>query len=133
MKIKELILGVVTTALLFATGSGANMAMAYTCESGVEVRNPAACAQQEDERTVGGSILKIINLVTGILGVVAVIVIIVGGIQYVLSTGDAGKVAHARDTILYGVIGLIIAVVAFAIVNFVLSSIFGGATGETAA
>lgn len=67
--------------------------------------------------------LNIINVIIGVLGIVAVVVIIIGGVQYMTSTGDAGKVKKARDTILYGVIGLIICILAFAIVNFVITNI----------
>lgn len=67
----------------------------------------------------------IVNVALGVIGVVAVVMIIVGGIQYTTSSGDAGKVKKARDTIMYGVIGLVVALLAFAIVNFILSDIFG--------
>ena len=68
-------------------------------------------------------VVGIVNGVIGVLGIVAVIVIIVGGVQYMTSTGDAGKVKKAKDTILYGVIGLVVCVLAFAIVNFVINNI----------
>lgn len=70
-----------------------------------------------------GSISAIINSVIFALGIVAVIVIILGGVQYMTSSGDAGKVKKAKDTILYGVIGLVICVLAYAIVNFVIISL----------
>ncbi|MBR0372370.1 hypothetical protein IJH72_00280, partial [Candidatus Saccharibacteria bacterium] len=63
--------------------------------------------------------------VIGILGLVCVIVIILGGVQYMVSTGESSKVKKAKDTILYGVIGLVICVLAFAIVNFVIKNIIG--------
>lgn len=69
------------------------------------------------------TIINIINAVIGVLGLVCVIVIIVGGVQYMTSTGEPGKVKKAKDTILYGVIGLVICVLAFAIVNFVIANI----------
>lgn len=69
------------------------------------------------------SIKDIINAVIGILGIVCVIVMIIGGINYMTSSGDAGKVKKAKDTILYGLIGLIVCVLAFAIVNFVILNI----------
>ena len=65
-------------------------------------------------------IINIINAVIGVLGLIAVVVVIIGGIQYMTSSGDAGKVKKAKDTILYGIIGLVICVLAFAIVNFVI-------------
>ena len=71
------------------------------------------------------SIVNILNGVIGILGIVAVVVIIIGGIGYMTSAGDAGKVKKAKDTLLYGVIGLVIVVLAFAIVNFVIANIIG--------
>jgi hypothetical protein len=49
--------------------------------------------------------------------------IIVGGLRYVTSGGDASSTKAARDTILYAVVGLVIAVMAFAIVNFVLGAL----------
>ena len=69
------------------------------------------------------TVINIINTVVGVLALVAVIVIIIGGINYMTSAGDAGKVKKAKDTILYGVIGLVVCVLAFAIVNFVISNI----------
>ena len=57
-------------------------------------------------------------------GIIAVIFIIIGGIQYITSTGDANKIKKAKDTILYACIGLIICALAFAIVNFTLSLIY---------
>ncbi|MBQ3476425.1 hypothetical protein IJH26_02890 [Candidatus Saccharibacteria bacterium] len=72
-----------------------------------------------------GNITTILNAVIGVLGIVAVIVIILGGVQYMTSTGESGKVKKAKDTILYGIIGLVVCVLAFAIVNFVIANILG--------
>ena len=76
--------------------------------------------------TLWANVSSIIKAVIGVLGLVCVIVIIIGGVNYMTSSGDAGKVKKAKDTILYGVIGLVICVLAFAIVNFVLDNILGG-------
>lgn len=77
-----------------------------------------------NESGLMGTIQDVINVVIGIIGMLAVIMIIMGGISFATSQGDAAKVTKARNTILYGVVGLIISLLAFAIVNFVLSSIF---------
>lgn len=74
------------------------------------------------------SIGTIIRAILGVLGVVAVIFIIVGAVNYTTSQGDPGKTKKARDTILYAVIGLIIALLAFAIVSFILGKM--GATAD---
>lgn len=70
----------------------------------------------------------VINVVLGVIGFVAVAMIILSGISYTTSQGDAAKTTKARNTILYGVVGLVIALLAFAIVNFVLNSVFAPAT-----
>lgn len=80
----------------------------------------------DDQNTLVNSVQGIINAIIAVLGIVAVLVIILGGVQYMTSSGDSAKVKKAKDTILYGVIGLIICVLAFAIVNFVIMNIIGG-------
>ena len=65
----------------------------------------------------------IINIVIGVIGFVAVAMTIYGGVQYTTSAGDPGKVKKAKDTIMYGIVGLVVAILAFAIVNFLLSSL----------
>ena len=69
------------------------------------------------------AITNIVNSVIGAIGIVAVIFIVVGGVNYMASSGDATKVKKAKDTILYATIGLVICALAFAIVNFVIKSI----------
>lgn len=70
---------------------------------------------------VGDAIQWIINRIILVLGIVAVIAIIIGGVLYMTSAGDAGKIKKAKDTIMYACIGLIICVLSAAIVNFVIS------------
>ncbi len=66
------------------------------------------------------SIIPLItNTLLTIAGIISVIMIIVGGIMYSLSAGDSGKATKAKDTILYSVIGLVITMLAYAIVTFV--------------
>jgi hypothetical protein len=65
---------------------------------------------------------KVVNTILYVLGAIAVIMIVIGGIRYVTSGGDASGVTAAKNTILYAVIGLIVAILAFAIVNFVARS-----------
>lgn len=71
------------------------------------------------------NVVNIIENVIAVLGLACVIVMIVGGVLYMTSAGDTGKVKKGKDTILYGLIGLIICVLAFAIVNFLISDILG--------
>lgn len=70
-----------------------------------------------------GTIKNILNIMLIIAGIVSVIIIIVGGISYSVSVGDPAKVKKAKDTILYAVIGLVVAIASFSIVNYVLGKI----------
>ena len=66
---------------------------------------------------------RIINTVIFVVGMLAVIMIILGGVNYATSQGDPNKVNKAKSTIMYGIIGLVICLLAFAIVNFVLQAL----------
>lgn len=65
---------------------------------------------------------KIINVVLGVLGVVAVGVVIYGGFLFLTAQGDPGRIKKGKDSITWGIIGLIIALLSWSIINFVLSS-----------
>ena len=81
-------------------------------------------AGDNEKRGLMSTLQTVINIVLAVLAFVTVAMIIIGGINYSTSQGDASKVKKAKDTILYGVIGLVVALLAFAIVNFVLVNIF---------
>lgn len=79
------------------------------------------------------TINTIIDVVLGILGILAVAYIIYGGFMFTTAAGDPAKTKKARETIMYGVIGLVVALLAFAIVNFVLTSVFSGSAANSGA
>ena len=76
-------------------------------------------------------ITNIVNILLFLAGAVAVIVLIIGGIRYVISSGDSGQVQSAKNTILYAVVGLVVVIMAYAIVNFVINQ-FQGNGGSAA-
>ena len=57
-----------------------------------------------------------------IIGAISVIMLIIGGIRYTTSQGDQGAVQSAKNTILYAIVGIVVALLAYAAVNFVISS-----------
>lgn len=63
---------------------------------------------------------EILQFVLGIAGAIAVIVILLASLKYVTSQGNPQDTAQAKNTIIYAVIGLVIAAAAFAIVKFVV-------------
>ncbi|MBQ9029382.1 hypothetical protein IJ114_01265 [Candidatus Saccharibacteria bacterium] len=83
-------------------------------------------APAEGEASVGQVAQNIINVVIAVLGLVAVIFVIVGAVQYMTSQGDPGKAKKARDTIVYAILGVVLAALAYTIVNFVLGTVFSG-------
>ena len=62
----------------------------------------------------------VVNVLLFIIGAVSVIMLIYGGIRYTTSGGNANSVTAAKNTIMYSIVGLIIAILAFAVVNFVV-------------
>ena len=84
-----------------------------------------------DQHNLIANVTGIINAIIAALGIVAVIVVLVGGVNYMTSSGDTAKVEKAKKTILYGAIGLIICVLSFAIVNWVIGPVLGGGNNNT--
>ena len=78
-----------------------------------------AASQPDSLFGVGGIFSTISNILIFLVGAIAVIMLIWGGLQYVISAGDSKRVESAKSTILYAIIGIVIAILAFAIVNFV--------------
>ena len=112
---KKTVIGAIVGVLaIFGLVLGMQDVSAYSCPAGTpgadrgEVSNLAECSLSDTENTFMSTLTKII----------------LGGVTYVTSNGDAAKLAKAKNTIIYSVIGLVIALLAFAIVNFVLGSVF---------
>lgn len=99
-----------------STAGGANL----TLQSG------ANCAKGEGQQTdlfgEAGVFKRIVDVMLFLIGAISVIMLIMGGVRYVLSGGEQAKVESAKNTILYAIIGVVIAILAYAVVNFVISS-----------
>lgn len=93
-----------------------------------EVKDAAGCSGNTN--ALPNVIVGILNAIILVCGLVAVIYVIIGGINYMTSAGDAGKLEKAKKTILYACIGLIIVVLSFAIVNFTISNIISGHSNQ---
>jgi len=79
---------------------------------------------QSDSLFGNDGIFRVItNAALYVIGAVSVLMLIYGGIRYTISGGDTAAVTNAKNTILYAVIGIVVALLAYAIVNFVLSSL----------
>ena len=123
---KKLLIRVILPLLICGALTGVSVAnatgaFATTLSEGAEAARCDGCPENLFGDT--GVFKQVTNIVLYIVGVIAVIMLIIGGIKYVVSGGDAKKVTDAKNTVLYAIIGLIIAFLAFAIVNFVITSL----------
>jgi len=91
-------------------------------QAGIATADSNLCSA-EGSITLNEIVSTVISTIIYIIGIIAVIMIIIGGIHYATSQGDAAKVKKGKDTILYGIIGLVVAILAYAIVNFVLEAL----------
>lgn len=114
LKISQIFTGAISCATLFA-----GKVMALGIRDGIE----AAKTDEMPSELLGpsGVFTGITNTILYFIGIISVIMLIFGGLKYALSAGDSKKVTDAKNTILYALIGLIISVLAYAIVNFVLN------------
>ena len=74
----------------------------------------------------GGLIQTVVNVLLWVVGALSVIMIIFSGIRYVTSAGDAAKTKAAQNSLIYAVVGLIVAIFAWAIVNMVIDKFTSG-------
>lgn len=80
------------------------------------------CRAGQAEKDKGKSLMQnIVNTLMLLLGAISTIMIIIGGFRYVTSNGDSNQIAAAKNTILYAVIGLVVAILASVTVNFVVT------------
>ena len=97
----------------------------------------AATTDEMKNKQIDGSngVIRIVsNILIWVVGIVAVIMIVWSGFKYITAAGDSGKIASAKSSLIYAIVGLIIAILAYAIVNFVMerlnvSSTPGGSSG----
>ena len=68
-----------------------------------------------------GLIKTVVNVLLWAVGVLSVIMIIFSGFRYITSAGDTSKTKSAQSTLIYSVVGLIVAIMAYAIVNMVIN------------
>lgn len=131
-RVLQTVLTVATVSLL-GLGLMASTAAAVSCAGKAASSNPLCMAKSGSDK-VGGStkgndtsltsrIHNIINLLIYVIGAVAVIMIVIGGVKYTTSAGDQSNTTSAKNTIMYAVIGLVVAVLAYAIVGFVISQL----------
>lgn len=114
------------TIYKLATASAWAAALAFpavskaACDPSLGIIGGVECFAGGSPVTLPEAIQIIVNTLLFIVGVAAVIMLIIGGMRYVFSGGNPQNTKAAKDTILYAVIGIVVALLAYAIVNFVV-------------
>ncbi len=115
LTVPALMLGVVATPAYAACGNVTD-----------GITSSADCAKGSGQSNNlfgdGGVFKTVTNVLLFIIGAVSVIMLIIGGVRYTISQGDSSAVTSAKNTILYAIIGIVVAILAYAAVNFVITS-----------
>lgn len=120
--------------------SVASVALPAGAANNLSLRQGANSAQGDDQAsclfgneqgcTPGQTpLFKLItNVLLFIIGAVSVIMLVIGGIRYTVSAGDSNAVTSAKNTIMYAIIGIVVSLLAFAVVNFIIGAFLPSAT-----
>ena len=112
---------------MVAMPSAAFAAAAAPCDGTLTIQNGANCANPNTSSKglfePGGIFQIVANTLIFLVGAIAVLFLIIGGLRYVVSNGDSKQVEGAKNTILYAIIGIVVAIVSYAAVSFVIAQL----------
>ena len=129
MKIKNIIMAL---ALILTFGSSVPLSAQAATVGGLEKlcgidanKSSDICKEyiKSTDNQVGLLIARVLKTMLFIIGALSVVMIVYAGFNFVTSAGDSGKVNKAKGVILYAVIGLVVSLLAYAIVSFVTSTL----------
>jgi len=128
----------VIPAMVLSLGVAAQPAFAADCSGGggLSLSQGACSAQGNDQQGSasclfdtgngdcqnGGLFKQVTNVLLYVIGAISVIMLVIGGVRYTISGGDQKQVEAAKNTILYAIVGIIVAILAYAVVNFVIGN-----------
>ena len=115
------------TCLVFA--SLVKPVSAFTCPDktvrvGESVSALSECnvEKTEGDKSLMSNVAMLINVFASVMGFLAVGMIIYGGFMLLTAQGDPAKIKRGKDVVIYSIIGVILVMLAYAIVNFVMKS-----------
>jgi uncharacterized membrane protein YuzA (DUF378 family) len=99
---------------------------AAACGTGSSAKSQAlkgigATGSDCEDSGVANVIAAAVRILSLVVGIAAIIMVIIAGLKYITSGGDSGKVANAKSTLIYALVGLVIAALAQFLVNFVFN------------
>lgn len=96
------------------------------CNNAGTGSDSVVCQNQDPDNPISGPdgvIMRVVGMLSWVIGVAAVIIIIIAGLKYITSAGDPKAIASAKDTLLYAVIGIVLFLTSQAILRFVVGSL----------
>ena len=119
-KLKMILAGMlIVPTVALAVAPAASAEGDYTLNSGVtSAKGDGVNDTTSDPQAL---VKQFVNIFLFAVGALSVIMLIWGGIRYTTSAGDSNKVQAAKNTVLYAIVGLVIAILAYAIVNMVIN------------
>ena len=124
-KLKMILAGMlIVPTVALAVAPAASAESDFTLTNGVSsARGEGVSETASDPQTL---VKQFVNIFLFAVGALSVIMLIWGGIRYTTSAGDSNKVTAAKNTVLYAIVGLVVAILAYAIVNMVIGKITSG-------
>ena len=122
-KVKSIALATLCAAVITAGGL-ATIGTPVYADASDEVQAGFEAAGGTGSESLTSIVGTVINTMLFIVGILSVIMIIYAGIRYVTAHGDSKQVGDAKNTLIYAIVGLIISIVAYALVNWV-TGLFG--------
>ena len=125
----------IVPAILLGLSVVAPEAGAVCSGNDLSIKGGVDCAQGNDQPAElfsgeNSIFRRITNILLFLVGAISVIMLIIGGIRYVISGGDQNQVTSAKNTILYAIVGIVVAFLAYAAVNFVTTQLLQSTTGS---
>jgi hypothetical protein len=117
------LLGITASIVAVHTSPALAAAKDEVCAGVGAVSGSGGCTTKAGEPTVNSLVSSIVNVLSVIVGIVAVIFVIYAGFKYVTAGGDSSKVSSAKNTLIYAIVGLVVAALARPLVQFVLTKV----------
>lgn len=120
-------------ALMPVMASAASSADNLACGVSGDIAGTTQCDASDTvdaDNRINGIIATAIRIFQVVVGLISVIFIIMGGLKYITSGGDATSVGSAKNTILYAMVGIVVVALAEIIVQFVLNRATNAGTGS---
>lgn len=126
--ISLVVLVLAMAAGLLITASPASAAVTNPLQAACDAGGggSSACAANGGTDPIAGpngALITITNILALVAGAVSIIFIVIGGFKYVTSNGDSSSVASAKNTIIYAIVGLVVAALARSLINFVIGKL----------